>query len=76
MLARIRTNLRLLFETRSAFSRSQLGTSAAARLTNEQRLGQPNVIRPSIAADCCRMTAMVVAAVHEQAANVSSHAFA
>jgi len=48
-----------------------VGTALAARLANESRLKirQPEVIRPSVAAERDRIAAMVVATIDQHAAN-------
>jgi hypothetical protein len=49
----------------------------AASLTDEQRfkIGNPDVIRPSIAADRCVVTAMIIGTIDQEAANASGAHF-
>jgi hypothetical protein len=51
--------------------RADVSASLAADLAGEARLdiGQPNIIRPSVAADAYRMAALVVGAIDQKAAN-------
>src|ERR1700726_678539 len=51
--------------------RAKVGTFQSASLASEARLdiGQPDVIRPVVAADCRRMAAPVVRATDQETAN-------
>jgi hypothetical protein len=51
--------------------RADISASLAADLAGEAglKVGQPNVIRPSVPADRCRMAALVIRAIDQQAAN-------
>ena len=55
------------------FPAADIGSSLATNLACEKRLeiGQPDVIRPSVAADRCPMTALVIRAIDQETANVS-----
>ncbi len=51
--------------------RLDIGAPSAARLADEQALKvkQPNVVRPSIAADPYRVLAPVAGTIHQETAN-------
>jgi hypothetical protein len=51
--------------------RANVGTFPSASLASEARLdiGQPDIIRPAVAADCRRMAAPVVRAIDQETAN-------
>ena len=51
--------------------RADVSASPAAAPADEQRLdiGQPNLIRPSVAADRCPMAALVIRAIDQETAN-------
>ncbi len=51
--------------------RPDIGAPLAACLTDEQRfkIGQPNMVRPSIRAEAYRVSALIVGAVNQEAAN-------
>jgi hypothetical protein len=53
-----------------------ISAAPAACLANEQRLGQPDFIRPSITGDRGPMAAVVVGAIDQQAANAHRTHFA
>jgi hypothetical protein len=57
--------------------RADISASLAANLAGEQRLyvEQPNAIRPSVAADRCRMAALVIRAIDQETANASGPHF-
>ena len=58
--------------------RADVSAAQAACPTNEQRLniGQPDIIRPLVAADRGPMAAMVIRAIDQQAANAHLALFA
>jgi hypothetical protein len=57
--------------------RPDIGAAPAASLTGKPRLniGQPDVIRPSIAADRCVVAAMIIGTVDQETANASGAHF-
>jgi hypothetical protein len=52
---------------------ADIGASLAANLAGKARLdiGQPDVIRPSVAADRCPMAALVIRAIDQETTNAS-----
>jgi hypothetical protein len=54
--------------------RADVGTSLAACLADEPgfQIGQPDIIRPSVGADCGPVAAPIVGAINEQPANASA----
>ena len=54
--------------------RADISAPQAASLADEQELqvGQPNVIRPSVAADRCPMAALVIRAIDQETANAGT----
>ena len=53
--------------------RAHVGASLTARLAGEPRfdIGKPDVIRPSIGVDRRRVAALVIGAIHQDAANAA-----
>jgi len=58
--------------------RAHVGAAVAAGLARNSRfqIGEPNVIRPLVGADRCRMTVPIVRAIDQQAANAGGAHFA